>query len=137
MIAIIDKLFILIRCVLFLLLHLKLATSLYSNWNYQTHQKQNIFLVFRSTFLNEPIKRMLFVMFSCIFTLVPIWLLRHHPRHEHFLLFSITMKEGVCQTENMVIEIINNFENDLPNIYHVLLPIIPNEFFHSMNIENL
>lgn len=38
------------------------------------------------------------------------------------------MKEGVCQTENMVIEIINNFENDLPNIYHVLLPIIPNEF---------
>lgn len=53
-----------------------------SNWTLTNYIKQKIeFLSFfiRTFFLNETIKRMLFVMFSYIFTLVSIRLLRHHP----------------------------------------------------------
>lgn len=63
----------------------------------------------RSTFRNEPIKRMLFVMFSYISTLVPICLLRHHPRHSLniFFFFMRIMKqtkngiEGVCTKQKL------------------------------------
>lgn len=91
------------------------------------HIKHNIIFVFRSTFLNEPIKRMLFAMFFLYFYTCSDMFIATPSMAWAFFRF-IHEKKGVCQTENMVIEIINNFENNLPNIYHVLLPIMPNEF---------
>lgn len=61
-----------------------------------------ISLLFRSTFLNEPIKRMLFAMFSYIFTLVPICLLRHHPRYEHFVLYP--RKKGFAELKILLLK---------------------------------